>query len=80
MVSSATASSAPVRLSSSTCSRRRALKAAMVQRETIYTAEPFPAPDWRRPWAEDAAASDAPGDLPARIRGGDVELTDDVQH
>jgi hypothetical protein len=25
-----------------------------VQRETIYFAEPFPAPDWRQPWAEEA--------------------------
>ncbi|HKX68421.1 MAG TPA: nuclear transport factor 2 family protein, partial [Intrasporangium sp.] len=41
-----------------------------VQRETIYTAEPFPAPDWRKPWAEEGAAPHAGGDLPARIRGG----------
>jgi hypothetical protein len=42
----------------------------LVQRETIYTAEPFPAPDWRKPWAEEAAAPEARGDLPAHIRGG----------
>jgi hypothetical protein len=42
----------------------------LVQRETIYTAEPFPAPDWRKPWAEEGPAPHAGGDLPARIRGG----------
>ena len=42
----------------------------LVQRETIYTAEPFPAPDWRKPWAEEGAPPQAGGDLPARIRGG----------
>jgi len=42
----------------------------LVQRETIYFAEPFPAPDWRRPWAEEDAAWEAQGDLPARIPGG----------
>lgn len=42
----------------------------LVQRETIYTAEPFPAPEWRQPWAEDGATPEAHGDLPAHIRGG----------
>ena len=42
----------------------------LVQRETIYTAEPFPAPDWRKPWAEEGTAAPAGGDLPTRIRGG----------
>ena len=38
-----------------------------VQRETIYFAEPFPAPDWRRPWAEEGATWERQGDLPARL-------------
>lgn len=42
----------------------------LVQRETIYTAEPFPAPDWRTRWTEGGAPEPAGGDLPARIRGG----------
>ena len=42
----------------------------LVQRETIYFAEPFPAPDWRRPWAEADAAFPPQADLPAHIRGG----------
>ena len=42
----------------------------LVQRETLYFAEPFPAPDWRRPWAAEATAAEAPGDLPGQIRGG----------
>jgi hypothetical protein len=42
----------------------------LVQRETIYTAEPFPAPDWRKPWAEEGAAPQAGGDFSARIRAG----------
>jgi SnoaL-like domain len=40
-----------------------------VQRETLYFAEPFPAPEWRRPWAAGDAA-EVRGDLPAHIRGG----------
>jgi hypothetical protein len=36
----------------------------------LYFAEPFPAPEWRRPWAEEGAAPEAHGDLPAHIRGG----------
>jgi hypothetical protein len=40
-----------------------------VQRETLYFAEPFAAPEWRRPWAEEGVA-EARGDLPARIPGG----------
>ncbi len=42
----------------------------LVQRETIYFAEPFPAPEWRRPWAEEGAAWETHGDLPALIRSG----------
>jgi hypothetical protein len=39
----------------------------LVRRETIYFAEPFPAPEWRRPWAEEDAAWDRQDDLPARV-------------
>jgi hypothetical protein len=38
-----------------------------VQRETIYFAEPFPAPDWRKPWAEEGATWEQQPDLPARL-------------
>ena len=30
-----------------------------IQRETLYFADPFPAPDWRRPFAADGASSSA---------------------
>jgi hypothetical protein len=33
-------------------------------------AEPFPAPEWRRPWAEGDAAFQPQADLPAHTRGG----------
>jgi hypothetical protein len=39
----------------------------LVQRETIYFAEPFEAPDWRRPWAEEDAAWERQEGLPARV-------------
>jgi hypothetical protein len=39
----------------------------LVQRETIYFAEPFEAPDWRRPWAEENAAWERQEGLPARV-------------
>jgi hypothetical protein len=39
----------------------------LVQRETIYFADPFPAPEWRRPWAEGGAAWEPQEGLPARI-------------
>jgi len=45
------------------------LRGDLVQRETIYFAEPFAAPEWRRPWAEEGAA-DARRDRPAHIRAG----------
>jgi hypothetical protein len=38
-----------------------------VQRETIYFAEPFPAPDWRKPWTEEGASWERQPDLPARL-------------
>lgn len=43
------------------------LREELVQRETIYFAEPFPAPEWRRPWAEEDAAWESQDDLPARV-------------
>jgi ketosteroid isomerase-like protein len=46
------------------------LRDGLVQRETIYFAEPFPAPDWRRPWAEDGATWEPQDGLPARISAG----------
>jgi hypothetical protein len=42
----------------------------LVQRETIYFAEPFPAPEWRRPWAEEGATWEPQDYLPTRIPGG----------
>ncbi len=42
----------------------------LVQRETIYFAEPFPAPDWRKPWAEQNAAWEPQTDLPTRVPSG----------
>jgi hypothetical protein len=41
-----------------------------VARETLYFADPFPAPDWRRPWADDGGPRARPADLPASVRGG----------
>jgi hypothetical protein len=41
-----------------------------VERETLYFADPFPAPDWRRPWADGGAPRARQADLPAHIRGG----------
>ena len=46
------------------------LRDGLVRRETIYFAEPFPAPDWRKPWAEDGATWEPKDGLPAHIRGG----------
>jgi hypothetical protein len=39
----------------------------LVQRETIYFADPFAAPEWRRPWAEEDAAWGRQDDLPALL-------------
>ena len=39
----------------------------LVERETIYFADPFTAPDWRKPWAEEGAVWEAQDDLPARL-------------
>jgi SnoaL-like domain len=41
----------------------------LVRRETIYFADPFAAPDWRKPWADDRPV-EAGGDLPALVHGG----------
>ena len=41
-----------------------------VERETLYFAEAFPAPDWRRPWAEDGTEADRQSDLPAHVAAG----------
>jgi hypothetical protein len=40
-----------------------------VERETLYFADPFPAPDWRAPYADDGVV-DRRGDLPAHVAGG----------
>ena len=40
-----------------------------VERETIYFADPFPAPDWRAPYAEDGVVEHR-GDLPAHVAAG----------
>jgi hypothetical protein len=40
-----------------------------VQRETLYFAEPFSAPEWREPWRAEGPLSSS-ADLPIRIRGG----------
>jgi hypothetical protein len=40
-----------------------------IERETLYFAEPFPPPDWRRPWAE-VGPPQARGDLPPRVAAG----------
>jgi hypothetical protein len=40
-----------------------------VVRETLYFADPFPAPDWRAPYAEDGPA-ERHSDLPASIAAG----------
>ncbi len=69
-----------MRAGSSTTARTRSnyvwiveLRDKLVQRETIYFAEPFPAPDWREPWAEKGGSWEVVGDLPAHILvgGGD---------
>jgi hypothetical protein len=41
-----------------------------VARETLYFAEPFPAPEWRRPWAETASPPRWQSDLPEVVHGG----------
>jgi hypothetical protein len=41
-----------------------------IERETLYFADPFPAPEWRRPWAEEGAEEERQGDLPAHVAAG----------
>ena len=41
-----------------------------VERETLYFAEPFAAPEWRRPWAEPGPRPRRHTGLPERITGG----------
>jgi hypothetical protein len=41
-----------------------------VERETLYFAEPFPAPEWRRPWAEEGPRPSRQNDLPEHVVGG----------
>lgn len=42
----------------------------LVRRETLYFADPFPAPDWRRPWAEAEPRPKHHDDLPEHVIGG----------
>ena len=39
-----------------------------IQRETLYFADPFPAPDWRRPFAAEGPSEPRRGGLPAPHR------------
>jgi hypothetical protein len=41
-----------------------------VERETLYFAEPFPAAEWRRPWAEEGPPPRPQNDLPDHVAGG----------
>jgi len=41
-----------------------------VERETLYFAEPFPAPEWRRPWVEAGPRPERRHDLPEHVLGG----------
>jgi SnoaL-like protein len=41
-----------------------------IERETLYFADPFPAPDWRRPWAEEGTEDIRQSDLPAHVAAG----------
>jgi hypothetical protein len=45
-------------------------RAGLVHRETIYFGEPFPAPEWRTPWAEEGTEPEARADLPTNVRSG----------
>jgi hypothetical protein len=44
-------------------------RGGMVERETLYFAEPFAPPEERQPWAEEGT-SEARGDLAALVHGG----------
>ena len=41
-----------------------------IARETLYFADPFPAPDWRKPWAEREPRPRRQDDLPEHIAAG----------
>ena len=41
-----------------------------VARETLYFADSFPAPEWRRPWAADVPRPTRQHDLPEHVIGG----------
>lgn len=41
-----------------------------IERETLYFADPFPAPEWRKPWAARGAREDRRGGLPPSITAG----------
>jgi hypothetical protein len=41
-----------------------------IARETLYFADPFPPPDWRKPWAEEGPRPKRQDDLPEHIAGG----------
>ncbi|GGI44738.1 hypothetical protein BCL57_000611 [Agromyces flavus] len=41
-----------------------------VARETLYFADPFPAPEWRRPWASKGPRPKRHDDLPEHVIGG----------
>ena len=41
-----------------------------VNRETLYFTEPFPAPEWRKPWATNGPRPRRHDDLPDHIAGG----------
>jgi hypothetical protein len=46
------------------------LRGEKVERETLYFAEPFDAPEWRRPWAEPGPRPKRHHDLPEHVLGG----------
>ena len=41
-----------------------------IARETLYFADPFPAADWRKPWAEGGPRPKRQDDLPKHIAAG----------
>jgi hypothetical protein len=41
-----------------------------VERETLYFADPFPAPEWRQPWAAKQPRPTRQHDLPEHVIGG----------
>ena len=41
-----------------------------IERETLYFADPFPAPEWRRPWVEEGPEQERQPDLPDHVAAG----------